>query len=197
MKTPPKTWIAMLLAMLMLLIISFTNIDHVEPDPSEQEQQCDLEALIKRNLQAIIYGNLAVESSLSVAFTQLVQATSVVVVSTQNCIPLQTCSVANSAPSYPNFYLPDTMNTMWSQTMCRDAEWLTADGNPAVIIKMNILFLQYSTYLYAIDRVNATTVGGCYLIPKKASVAHFSSITPVAGSQRFHVKLSDLAANTG
>ena len=63
---------------------------------------------------------------------------------------------------------------------------LTCDGNPAIIVEMGNLSLKYSSYYYAIDRVNGKvytiTVGGWILVQGNASVPPFPSVSPVAGS---------------
>ena len=63
----------------------------------------------------------AVEPSLPATFTQLSQATSAVVVQTQNGTPLQPHTVKYFTSMYPGFYLSNMMNPSLSQTMCRSS----------------------------------------------------------------------------
>ena len=82
-----------------------------------QEQQIDLQALVRWNLEATIYRDQAGQPLLPVTSTQTVQTMSAMVVSTQSGMPLQSHSVTYIASTYPDFYLPRTMNTRLSQTM--------------------------------------------------------------------------------
>ena len=71
--------------------------------------------------------------NLHCTFTQVLQATSAVLVPIQVVTPSQTCSFTYGTPTYPDLYLSDTLNTHLSLTLYRNVEHLTSDGFPAVI----------------------------------------------------------------
>ena len=85
--------------------------------------------------------------------------------------------------------------------MYKNAEDLTPEGNPVAIVEQNNLSLLYSTYSYAVDRVNgkmyAITVGGWHLIPEKVSLTPFSSVTLEAGCKISLAQFCDSAVKVG
>ena len=86
-----------------------------------------------------------------------------------------------------------------SQTMYRNVEHLAPDVNPAATVKMNNLSLRHCTSSYAVDRINgkiyAITMEGWILIPEKASIIPFPSVTPIPGYQRSYARVHDSAIN--
>ena len=67
-----------------------------------------------------------------IPFTKTIWSLSVMSVPTQSGAILQSYSERSLAPMYADYYLPDMRTTRISQTIHRQSEHMTPDGNPAV-----------------------------------------------------------------
>ena len=74
-----------------------------------------------------------------VPFIQSLQGTNVASIPTHSDVVLQPQVVAPNAPKYPDFYLPDAMNSKLSQVVYVVSNIKTSDGNSASTVEMDNL----------------------------------------------------------